>query len=153
MEEKKIHITRQWIQSNKTFSSLKTGEPRTININDDVVYLIKEQIQVTRLKTMKYKCIDKSNTLLFMTRNGTPHDPHNLNKELKKIDINGKDVMTHYFRQTFITLMIENNIPLHLIAQHVAHKNLRMIQEVYNHFSNKMDHDLSSAIESLSISI
>lgn len=149
---KTILIERTYNQAMKSFGTTKTGQSRTINFNTEIETLLKEQITHTRLKVMKYK-LPRDISLLFMTRTGNVIDDHYINKILKNFDINGKNVTTHYFRHTFITLMVENNVPLNLIAEHVGHTNTEMIQKVYNHFSNRMKDDLKQAINDLSLSV
>lgn len=48
--------------------------------------------------------------------------------------------------------MIANNVPLNLIAEHVGHSDMKMIEEVYKHFNQKMRNDLKEAVEKLSYS-
>lgn len=151
-DNRTIRIERTYNQAMKSFGTTKSGVARTIDFNDETETLLREQIHHTRLKVMKYK-LPRDSSLLFMTRNGTVIDDHYINKILKKFDINGKNVTTHYFRHTFITLMVENNVPLHLIAEHVGHSDTKMIEKIYSHFSNRMKDDLKQAIDDLSLSI
>ena len=141
-----ININRNYNHASKSFDPPKHNSVRLININQETVKLIKEQIQCTKLKTLKYREISPNNSLLFITRSGNIIDPGNINRIIKNIPDLEKEVTTHYFRHTFIVKMIENKVPLHLIAQHVGHKNTRMIEDIYYHFSNSMNEELKDSV-------
>ncbi|MGF3113520.1 tyrosine-type recombinase/integrase [Facklamia sp. P9177] len=149
-KNKTVNINRNYNHALKEFGPPKHGSSRIININQEAINLFKEQIRCTKMKMIKYKQIDSSNSLLFITRNGRILDPGSLNRIIKKIPGLEKEVTTHYFRHTFIVRMIENKIPFHLIAEHVGHKNTRMIEDIYYHFSDSMKSELKSAIDELS---
>lgn len=72
------------------------------------------------------------------------------NRLLSKVEVE-KSVTTHIFRHTFITRMVENNIPSKLIAEHVGHSTTEMIDRIYSYFIDKMDNDLKQAINTVSI--
>lgn len=150
-ENMTINICRSYNHALKEFGPPKHGSTRIININQETVNLLKEQIQCTRLKMIKYPAIDKNNTMLVITKTGKLLDPGSINRIIKHIPDIDKEVTTHYFRHTFIVRMIENGVPLHLIAEHVGHANTRMIEQVYYHFSQSMNDELKSAINKISI--
>ncbi|MCW6663905.1 site-specific integrase [Aerococcaceae bacterium NML190073] len=151
LEKKTILIERIYIHREKSFTTPKNGKTRTIYINDEAVEIIKEQIRCSLSKNMLYKNIHPNNTLLFKTHSGKIYYFSNINSVLKKFPINNKTITTHYFRHTFITLMIENNVPFNLIAEQVGHSNTRMIEQVYKHFSKKVKRNLQQAVDSISV--
>ena len=135
-EENTIQVARNYDFDNRVFTSPKTGDERTIYFNDEVKKIIKEQIIYDKLKMIKYG-IDKENTLLFKTSYGHPKRTSDFNRILKKVPLE-KNVTTHYFRHTFITLAVENVISKELIAKQVGHADTTMIDRVYAHFTNKI---------------
>ncbi|MBG9983408.1 hypothetical protein HYO62_00745 [Aerococcaceae bacterium DSM 111022] len=47
--------------------------------------------------------------------------------------------------------MVENKVDKELIAKHVGHSSTKMIDEVYGHFTSKMDSELKSVIQTYKI--
>lgn len=150
LENMTIHIHKNYDFNNNIITSTKTEDDRTIYINDEIKELIQEQIKLDLSKKLKHN-IKRDNNLLFKQKNGKPILLRVVNRHLKKLDINGKNISSHIFRHTFITIMIENKVDIHLIAQHVGHSNIKMIMEVYSHFSKHMDEELKDAIGNLKI--
>lgn len=149
--DKRIHVDRSYDRSNKIFTLPKNNKKRIININDDTLRLIQEQIQYDQLKMMNLN-LDRKNTLLFRTRFDNPYSLRIMDKKLKRINIaSGKNLTTHIFRHTFITLMVENGVDAKLIAEHVGHADTKMIEKVYSHFTENMDKKLKQAISNVKI--
>lgn len=74
-----------------------------------------------------------------------------INLKYISTNIEGKKISTHIFRHTFITRMVENKVDKELIAKHVGHSSTKMIDEVYGHFTSKMDSELKSVIQTYKI--
>ena len=109
-----------------------------------------ENINYDKLKMVKFN-LDRNNTLLFRQKNERPRHIRYVNKILKNVKITDKNITTHIFRHTFITLMIQNGIKPRLVAEHVGHSSTKMIDQVYAHFTKEMDNELKNAIQSLGI--
>ncbi|MFL2134827.1 MAG: tyrosine-type recombinase/integrase [Ruoffia tabacinasalis] len=150
LENNIISITKNYDHHNHIFTTPKTGESRQIHINQATADIIKEQINYDKIKTVKYN-LDRKKPFLFRQRNGYPRHIRYVNKILKNIHIENKKITTHIFRHTFITLMIQNNTKSMLVAEHVGHNSTKMIDQVYAHFTNQMDDELKSAIDSVKI--
>lgn len=150
LENNIISITKNYDHHNHIFTTPKTGESRQIHINQATADIIKEQINYDKIKTVKYN-LDRKKPLLFRQRNGYPRHIRYVNKILKNIHIENKTITTHIFRHTFITLMIQNNTKSMLVAEHVDHSSTKMIDQAYAHFTNQMDNELKSAIDSVKI--
>ncbi|MCW6681558.1 site-specific integrase [Aerococcaceae bacterium NML160702] len=151
LESKTILVERIYNHREKSFTTPKNGKSRTIYLNDEAVKVIKEQIRCSLSKNMRYKAIAPDNTLLFKTSTGYFYQYSDINAWLKKYPVGDKIITTHYFRHTFITLMIENNVPFHLIAEQVGHSGTKMIERVYKHFSQKMKRNLQQAVNEISV--
>ena len=146
LENQLIHINHNYDPRNDVFTSPKTGDARTIYINSDAVNVIKQLLSIRLTKIMRYN-LNRDNTLLFRQNRGErPKNIRTVNVLLKKHSINGKEISTHIFRHTFITYMIEDGVDINLIAKHVGHSSVKMIQEVYSHFTDKMDENLKNVI-------
>lgn len=150
LENQTINIAKNYDHHNNLFTTPKTGENRMIHISDETTRIIEEQINYDKLKMVKFN-LDRNNTLLFRQKNERPRHIRYVNKILKNVKITDKNVTTHIFRHTFITLMIQNGIKPRLVAEHVGHSSTKMIDQVYAHFTKEMDNELKNAIQSLVI--
>lgn len=144
-KEYTLSVSRSYDFDNKVFTSPKTGNERIVFTNDSINKELKEQIQVSRLKTLRYNH-DRTNDLLFKTEYGNPISTLSFNNRLKEVGIKGKNVTSHYFRHTFITLAIENKIDRDLIARQVGHADTTMIERVYSHFTKEMEKQQKEAM-------
>lgn len=152
-QDKTILIERTWYHRKRMFQPTKGGKPRTIHFNVETEKLLREQIRHTKIKSMQLG-LDKNQRLLFVNGKSEPFTNSYANELLGKYtDIPGKRVTTHIFRHTFISLMVEQGHSSNIIAKHVGHTNTDMIEKVYSHFTNKMDEDLTNAIDGFSLSI
>lgn len=150
LENNLIHITKNYDMSNQIFTTPKTGDARTININQETANVIREQINYDKHKMINYN-LDRNNLLLFRTRKDTPTLLRTTNRKLQKVKIKDKKLTTHIFRHTFITLMIEGGADKDLIAKHVGHTNTKMIDRVYSHFTDKMGDKLKQLIDDFKV--
>ena len=140
-----ISVKRSYDFENKLFTSPKTGNERTVFTNNAINKVLKDQIYWSQLNTLQYNH-DRDNTLLFKTRYGNPISTLSFNNRLKLVGIEGKNVTTHYFRHTFITMAIENRMDRGLIARQVGHADTNMIDKVYSHFTQSMEKQQKEAM-------
>lgn len=147
LEAHTIYIRFTYDKANKLFTLPKNNKTRLININSDTVKLIKKVLRRRKLLLMAYGV--RGNNLLFFRENNTPMDIFVCTRILHKFEEPEKPLTTHIFRHTFITRMVEQYVPATLIAEHVGHSDTQMIERVYNHFSDKMEEDLKTAINAI----
>lgn len=145
-----LDINRSYDFDNKVFTTPKTGNARIVYGNESISRILRKQMVLSQLKTMRYKH-PKENTLLFKTRNGVPIKTHEFNKRLKQADVPNKNVTSHYFRHTFITLAIESGMNKDLIARQVGHADTTMIDRVYAHFTETMEKQQKEAMQQFKI--
>ena len=146
---KTIDIKYTYDFVNKEFTLPKSNKTRLIHINDDTVDLIKKIIRRRNLLLLAYGVRD--NNLLFFSQDGSPLHYGYANNRLNRYGTKEKPLSTHIFRHTFITRMVENNVPSTLIAEHVGQSGTEMIERVYSHFTRKMNDDLKEAINEFRI--
>lgn len=144
-KEYTLSVSRSYDFDNKVFTTPKTGNERIIFINEAISKTLREQIKLAKSKTLFYNH-DRFNDLLFKTEYGNPISTLSFNNRLKEVGIKGKNVTTHYFRHTFITLAIENKIDRDLIARQVGHADTTMIERVYSHFTKEMEKQQKEAM-------
>lgn len=140
-----LHVKRSYDFENKVFTTPKTGNERVVFTNNHINKVLKEQVQHSQLKTLRYNH-KKSNTLLFKTRYGNPISTLSFNNRLKLVEIEGKNITSHYFRHTFITMAIQNKMDRDLIARQVGHADTTMIERVYSHFTKEMEKQQKEAM-------
>lgn len=147
-----IKIDKTFDLSNRIITPPKNkSSVRKIAFNETTKVALEEQIQYLRLVTLKHG-YKRDNTMLFMSKRQNPVSYKHFNKMLKKINpIKDKSISSHTFRHTFITMMIEQDVPFHLIAKHVGHADTKMIESVYGHFTDKMDDELTQSISNLNL--
>lgn len=144
-----LTISRTYTQNLNHFGTPKNGKTRTIHFNNEARKVLTDQVSFTKLQTLRC-AIPRDNDLLFKTNEGRPYLYSKVRHSLRKIKLDsGKKVTTHIFRHTFITRMVEAGIDSKLIAEHVGHSNTVMVEEVYSHFSDRMDKKLKQAINTV----
>lgn len=144
-----LNIQYTYDAVNKLFTLPKGNKIRLININNDTVELIKKIQRRRKLLLMAYGIRD--NNLLFFSSNGEPLNYGTSANILHQFETSDKKLTTHIFRHTFVTRMIENNVSANLIAQHIGQVGTTLIDNVYSHFSDKMNNELKEAINSFKI--
>lgn len=146
---KTILIRYTYDKANDQFTLPKGNKTRTIHISSKTVELIQKIL--LRRNLLLYAYGIKKTQLLFFTEKGKPFNSAVVNNKLHKFEEPNKPLTTHIFRHTFVTRMVENNIPSKLIADHVGHVDTKLVDNVYSHFTNKMNEDLKNAIELVQI--
>lgn len=140
-----ITIERSYSQHTKSFDTPKNNKSRTITVKPDLTAMIQRLIHDDKIKMIRHG-LDKNNTLLFRSLFDKPLSITTMNYRLKQIHIEGKILSTHIFRHTFITHMVESKVPSRQIAEYVDNST-EMIERVYTHFSQKMQDELSEAVQ------
>lgn len=144
-ERNTITIERTYSQHTKSFDTPKNNKSRTISVKPDLMAMIQRLIHEDKVKMIRHG-LDKNNTLLFRSMFDKPLSITTMNYRLKEIQIEGKNLSTHIFRHTFITHMVEAKVPSRQIAEYVDNST-EMIERVYTHFSQKMQDELSEAVQ------
>lgn len=146
IQESDIDFDNNSIRISKTYNPFydhidtpKSGKERTIYFNKDLKSVLREQIIYTKeLKLIKQ--LDKSIDYVFLNGRGKPVKLGTFNSLLKTIALpSKKNVTAHYFRHTYITLMVQEGVDRQLIARQVGHSSLEMIDRVYAHFTEQME--------------
>ncbi len=91
----------------------------------------------------------KDKGYIFTTRNGSPYRAMKINPVLKRIHIQDKNITTHIFRHTHISLLTEIGIPLKAIMQRVGHHNPNTTLKIYTHVTETMQKELSDKLQAL----
>lgn len=144
-KNKTIFVNRQWLSNKHDFALPKENKTRIAVFNDQLDGILKKWLK-KREGFLKLYNVDTD--LLIFNKSGKPYTSANANYNLKKIKFS-KNLTTHIFRHTYITRMVENYVPIKLIAKQVGHSSIKMIEEVYGHFSQKMEKDLANKVSKI----
>ncbi|HFI0682480.1 TPA: tyrosine-type recombinase/integrase [Streptococcus suis] len=145
LDNNTIFVSKTYDPATQLFTLPKTGKPRTIFFNDTVKQTIRDQIEYVE-NLVSSRNIHPRQRHLFLSVFGNPLHIRFVNNTLKKYHIEGKELTTHIFRHTFITLAVEAGIPKELIAKQVGHADTNMIEKVYAHFTKNMEDQQKNAI-------
>lgn len=150
-EESQISINRRYYEAADNYDLPKNGKKRNIYVNADVLKALKAETLSKKKKLLAYQ-LRRDIPNVFITSGGRPYGLRNVNRSLASVKLpSGKKVTSHYFRHSFITYMLEEETPTKLIAEHVGHSNTKMIDNIYSHFSTRMNEQLKESILNLEI--
>ena len=88
---------------------------------------------------------------IFTTKNGFPYHYTQVSTALTKVHLEGKNITTHIFRHTHISLLAEIGEPLKVIMSRVGHSNANTTLKIYTHVTAKMKADLVDKLNALNI--
>ena len=73
--------------------------------------------------------------LVFVSRNGTPLDAHNVQRDFRKVidaaGLVGKDWTPRELRQSFVSLLSDAQVPVEVISRLVGHRSTVVTETVY----------------------
>lgn len=92
----------------------------------------------------------KDKGYIFTSNTGNPYCISNINKNLKMIKIANKQITSHIFRHTHISMLAELGTPLKAVMQRVGHNNPNTTLKIYTHVTENMGKDLQQKIQLLS---
>lgn len=89
---------------------------------------------------------------IFLSRFGNPLSIHAFNPVIKragnKIGLE-KNITSHIFRHTHVSLLAESNIPLKAIMERVGHADANTTLSIYNHVTKKSKEQITAALDNL----
>lgn len=146
--KKTIHIRHTYDFRLKKRTAPKTAKSdRIITAPQKVLDIIKEQI----LENTKNGFDTDS---IFINTLGEPITSARviipLKNHGKKLGID-KNITTHMFRHSHISLLAELGIPLTAIMDRVGHSDSKTTLEIYSHVTQKMVSDISSKLEKIKL--
>lgn len=147
-ENKKIHIHYNYDFHNKKRTTPKTKHSdRTIDVPSSVIKVIREQI-IENVKN------GFDTDYLFINTLGFPIGGARVIGALKRHGQKAgieKNITTHIFRHSHISLLAELGIPLPAIMERVGHADSKTTLEIYSHVTTQMTLDLSKRLNTIKI--
>ena len=146
--KKAIHIKHTYDFRQKERTTPKTiKSDRVITAPQKVLDIIKEQIIENATNGF-------DTDFIFINTLGEPITNARVISALKrhgqKIGID-KNITTHMFRHSHISLLAELGIPLTAIMDRVGHSDSKTTLEIYSHVTQKMVSDISSKLEKIKL--
>ena len=146
--KKTIHIKHTYDFRQKERTTPKTiKSDRVITAPQKVLDIIKEQIIENATNGF-------DTDFIFINTLGEPITNSRVISALKrhgqKIGID-KNITTHMFRHSHISLLAELGIPLTAIMDRVGHSDSKTTLEIYSHVTQKMVSDISSKLEKIKL--
>ena len=144
--KKTIHIKHTYDFRQKERTTPKTVKSdRVITVPQKVLDIIKEQIIENATNGF-------DTDFIFINTLGEPITNVRVIAALKrhgqKIGID-KNITTHMFRHSHISLLAELGIPLTAIMDRVGHSDSKTTLEIYSHVTQKMVSDISSKLDKI----
>lgn len=124
---------------------------RDVPLNTRAVEIIEMFISRNRWQYNMIGNPQEGERYIFINSNGVPYESQYINKQLKKLNVNGKHISTHIFRHTHISLLSELGIPLRAIMQRVGHNDPRTTLSIYSHVTENMTDIVIEKLDTLAI--
>ncbi|MEO1772946.1 tyrosine-type recombinase/integrase [Candidatus Enterococcus ferrettii] len=145
-ENKTVHISGT-IDYTNGYKKARKGPPKTtksnriIDLTDRTILLVKKSIEENKLNQLSKENYPKTD-YIFTSKNGVPMQVNSFNLTLKRagkrVHLDNKDLSSHIFRHTHVSLLAEKNIPLKAIMDRVGHEDADTTNRIYTHVTSKM---------------
>lgn len=143
-ESKSIEIKQTYNSVSKSLTTPKTKKSnRTISANESVLELIKEQVKENIARGVSGKFI-------FGNPEPMQNKPFNdfLKNSANKLGLE-KQITSHFFRHSHISLLVELGTPIPLIMDRVGHSDSKVTMEIYSHVTKRMSDDLMEKLDQI----
>lgn len=128
-----------------------TAAYRTVALPDRAIAIVKELQKGNEIYKKQYAdYVD--NGYIFAMPKGTPILHTVINAKLKKVMIDmdiKKELSTHIFRHTHISILSELGIPVKAIMERVGHSDPKVTLEIYTHVTKNMTRDIVDKLNNL----
>lgn len=149
-----IHGTLDSIDKNAKKELTKTlSSYRTTNLTNREIEIIDEFIKLNDLaKNTDPNWPDTD--YIFLNNQGKPIQRNAFNITLQKANqrlgnsIN-KDLSSHIFRHTLISMLAERNIPVKAIMARVGHKDSKTTMQIYTHVTKNMKTNIENILDAI----
>ncbi|MBB5887710.1 tyrosine-type recombinase/integrase [Lactovum miscens] len=138
------NLERHVKQSPKNSSSF-----RTVDLSKRAIELLEE---VKKKDTLNHKSVNGDDYIFISHSSKIPISMQAFNLALKKAGKNlkiDKNLSTHIFRHSHVSLLAELNLPIKAIMERVGHSNSKTTLEIYNHVTQKAKKSVIEALDNL----
>lgn len=137
-------------------TSAKTAESERINkLTKREIEIIEEIIEMNKFQELTNPKWIKSD-FIFVTSRGNVMHRNMFNAVLKRANQRldnpiDKNISSHYFRHTMVSVLAEKNVPLKAIMERVGHADSKTTTEIYTHVTRNMRDHVLTVLEDFSI--
>lgn len=135
-EEKKIYMNKQ---------RLKNGEIKKTKTGNSIEFLVNDKL-INTLKKYKSSLLEETNFIFNKSRDCYRK---NKNKLEKKYDL--PHIRIHDMRHSHATLLINNDVNIHVIADRLGHSSTKTTERVYAHLYEDNKKQVVDLLESLDL--
>ena len=146
VKSKTIQVKRSLDQYTAEYGPTKSRDRREAFMMDDLPEVLK------KIKDAREKQGATPDDQLFLNNHGTPMRYSSVRRPLSMVYIEGKEITSHIFRHTYVTLLIDAGVDINLIAKQVGHSGTRMVEEVYGHYTDKAKKKLKNILTNIDLS-
>lgn len=156
-ENSRININGTIVNTAKNGEDIQRGTPknlysyRDVYLNDRAREILDWFIMENRKAALWSKGTYKDRGYIFTTNKGFPYNMQFIGRKLRCVHINGKNVTSHFFRHTHISMLAERDVPLKAIMQRVGHNNTETTLSVYTHVTETMTEKANKVVDTLAI--
>jgi integrase len=130
----------------KTSTKNESSE-RVVDLPRKAINILSE---IQSINSVKYSI--NPDDYIFLSTQKTPLTIHAFNATIKRSaqEINlSKNVSSHIFRHTHVSILAESNIPLKAIMERVGHSDANTTLQIYNHVTEKSREQIKSALDNI----
>lgn len=118
---------------------------RSVLLPDRAIELIEQAIADNILNGHK-----NEDGYIFVSKKGTPLSVHAFNNALHNVESKvNKNLTSHIFRHSHVSLLAEMGIPLKAIMDRVGHSDANTTLKIYNHVTKRMSEQVIEKLNSL----
>lgn len=144
------------IDSTDGYKKAKKGPTKTakstrnISLTHRTIDLVQRTFEENELTKLENKRFLKGN-YTFVTKTGTPIQNNSFNIALKgagqRVELEDKELSSHIFRHSHISLLAEKNVPLKAIMDRVGHEDADITNRIYTHVTSSMKTNIIEQLE------
>lgn len=158
-DSKTVTIQHAWTETsgkNPVLKDCKTESSyRKIKVSDYTIELLKRQKAKYMRNRMKYGEAFCNSDRVICKVNGEPYLPksftHKWRKTLEKNKL--RHIKLHGTRHSAISLLLSENVPLHMVQQRAGHSNPNITLGVYAHVAKDRQNEVADKLDSLLFSV
>ncbi len=145
------------IDRTKGYKKAKKGPTKTakstrnISLTNRAIELVQQKLDENELTRLSRDDFMKGD-YIFVTKSGTPIQNNSFNIALKsagqRVGLEGKELSSHIFRHSHVSLLAEMNIPLKAIMDRVGHEDADITNHIYTHVTSSMKTNIIDQLES-----
>lgn len=124
---------------------------RDVYLSPRAVEIVEWFLMENRRRQWAFSAYRNKEGYIFTGKYGNPYNLQQINRLLRKVELPGKSLSTHFFRHTHISILAESGVPLKAIMQRVGHHNPRTTLAIYTHVTNEMKKACDQAVDNIKI--